>query len=547
MTSDPLTSVTTRATPQTRRAEPHQSPNNAGGYGFKVDDDVLIHRWLTIGTTGGTYYVDEKNLTLAAADVVLRAARERPAWLVAQVIDISTAGRAPKQNPTILALAAAAGLGDDEGRAMALRALPKVCRTGSHLLMFVRYAEQFRGWGRGLRRAVSGWFTDRDPNLLAYQMVKYRQRDGWSQRDVLRLAHPASDDPAMQALLRWVARGDVGDATPALVHGYLAAQAATTTQGWVDVLTEHRLPWEALPDAALTDRAVWAHMIGGADYGGRTGLPTTALMRQLPRLTWLGVLDDTALRARVVNQLTDAEQLRRARVHPFAVLLAARTYSMGHSARGSSTWTPHRQIIDALDAGFYAAYGAVEPTGKRTLLALDVSGSMGCPAGGSPISCREASAALALVTMATDQDVDVVGFTAANARRGRWGLPDAALTALPISPRQRLDDAIRAVSNLPFGGTDCALPANWARSTARDYDTIAIFTDSETWAGQAGHPHQALERYRQQVGHPVRQAVVGMTATDISIADPRDPHSLDIAGLDAAVPTLLADFSRGAV
>ena len=29
---------------------------------------------------------------------------------------------------------------------------------------------------------------------VAYQAVKYRQREGWSHRDLMRLAHPATDD-----------------------------------------------------------------------------------------------------------------------------------------------------------------------------------------------------------------------------------------------------------------------------------------------------------------------------------------------------------------
>jgi 60 kDa SS-A/Ro ribonucleoprotein len=39
--------------------------------------------------------------------------------------------------------------------------------------------------------------------------------------------------------------------------------------------------------------------------------------------------------------------------------------------------------------------------------------------------------------------------------------------------------------------------------------------------------------------------VVGMTATNFSIADPNDPGSLDVAGFDSAVPQLITDFSRG--
>jgi 60 kDa SS-A/Ro ribonucleoprotein len=44
--------------------------------------------------------------------------------------------------------------------------------------------------------------------------------------------------------------------------------------------------------------------------------------------------------------------------------------------RGRHAWTPAPQVVDALDAAFYAALGNVEPTGRRFLLALGVSGSM---------------------------------------------------------------------------------------------------------------------------------------------------------------------------
>jgi 60 kDa SS-A/Ro ribonucleoprotein len=298
---------------------------------------------------------------------------------------------------------------------------------------------------------------------------------------------------------------------------------------------EHPLSWEMLPDAALGEPTVWRALIA-------RGMPQTALLRQLPRLTRLGVLTGHTL-STVTEQLADPQRLRRGRVHPVQVLIALRTYAGGRSLRGSSTWEPDRRVLDALDAAFYAAFGAIRPAGRRTLVALDVSASMGSPVSGLPISCREASAALALVTMATEPETDVVGFTAAGPRTS---LHDRALSALPISPRQRLDDAVRAVSDLPFGGTDCALPMVWALENRRVYDTFVVYTDNETWAG-AIHPHQALARYREQVNPGARLVVVGMTANDVSIADPTDRGMLDVAGFDAAVPTLVADFSRGEV
>ena len=120
------------------------------------------------------------------------------------------------------------------------------------------------------------------------------------------------------------------------------------------------------------------------------------------------------------------------------------------------------------------------------------------------------------------------------------------ISKLTISPRQRLDDAIKAVSDLPFGPTDCSLPMLWAKANKVEVDTFVVYTDNETWAGQV-HPHQALRQYRDWSGIDARLAVVGLAANDFTIADPSDAGMLDIAGFDAAVPTLLTDFSARAI
>jgi 60 kDa SS-A/Ro ribonucleoprotein len=120
------------------------------------------------------------------------------------------------------------------------------------------------------------------------------------------------------------------------------------------------------------------------------------------------------------------------------------------------------------------------------------------------------------------------------------------VTPLAISPRQRLDDAVRKVSDLPFGGTDCALPMLYALDKEREIDTFVILTDSETWAGDV-HPAQALADYRRASGIDARLAVVGMVSNGFSIADPNDPGQLDVVGFDTATPQLVSDFARGAL
>jgi 60 kDa SS-A/Ro ribonucleoprotein len=203
--------------------------------------------------------------------------------------------------------------------------------------------------------------------------------------------------------------------------------------------------------------------------------------------------------------------------------------------------------VDALDAAFYASFGLVEPAGKRMLLALDVSGSMGAGAVGGVLGLtpRVASAAIALITAATERDHTFVAFTAASSGGygGRWGGGDSGITTLGISPRQRLDDVCGALAALPMGGTDCALPLVWAQKNRVDVDQFVIYTDNETWAGPV-HPAQALRSYREARGIPAKLVVVGMTSTGFSIADPNDAGMLDVVGFDTSTPPVIADFAR---
>ena len=115
---------------------------------------------------------------------------------------------------------------------------------------------------------------------------------------------------------------------------------------------------------------------------------------------------------------------------------------------------------------------------------------------------------------------------------------------LDIAACSRLSDVIHRTANLPFSGTDCALPMLWAMSSKAEVDTFIVITDNETWAGDI-HPCQALRQYREKTGIPAKLVVVGMTATEFTIADPNDAGSLDVVGFDAAAPNVIASFSRG--
>lgn len=573
--ADILASINTRKTPQGQKAREDQVKNNAGGYVFQIGDEERLHRFLTLGTDGDTYYQRAIDLTRSNAEVVFRMAASKPDETIQAILDVSLAGRAPKNKQAIFALAICASVEEVTTRQKALAIMHQVCRTGTHVFEFNKYVEQFRGRGPTLNRAVANWYLKKDEDKLAYQVTKYRHREDWTHRDLLRLVKPGKYGPKSEkrsAIFDFVTGKTPEGDVPVIISDYLDAKGAVQYETWVEIINRgNGISWEMLPDAALSNPAVWEAML-------EQGIPQTALMRQLPRLTNVFGGNGSWV-APVAAQLSDPERMKQGRVHPINVLVAQRTYQGGRSIRGRSSWTPIGGLVDALDAGFYAAYGAVEPANKRILIGLDVSGSMTRPLmdyddkGRSfmlPITARETSAALALVTMATEApgSSEVVVFTSGGTQRQqslmgysytRSGLAvpqygysyggyggNYAVKPFDITPRRRLDDVVRATNSLPHGGTDCALPFTWANENNRDFDAVLILTDNETWAGPI-HVHQAANDYRNKVGHDVKLIAVGMTATNYSVVDPKDPSGLNVSGFDSAVPALISDFAAGRI
>ena len=535
-------------TPQSEALDERQVANNAGGFVFALDLWARLDRFLILGSDSATYYQEARVLTLENAKVVRAAYSADAKRTVGRIVEISDSGRAPKNDPAIFALALGAASPDEATRQLALASLSKVCRTSTHLFQFVKASRALgKGFGRAFKRAIADWYTKKSLDSVAYQAIKYRQREGYTHKRLLDMSHaPAAADPPRQNLYRWMKGLPSEESSlPALVKGHILAMGVSAPEvmraTFPTLVKELNVPWEALPTEANAIPEVWSAMVP------QMGL--TALIRNLGNMTRIGAISPLSkTESDVVLRLGDEAEIRRSRVHPFTILQARAVYRQGRGMRGTGTWTPSGPVLDALDKAFYSAFSNVAPTGKRFLLALDVSGSMASPFSGSFLSCREAAAALALVTMATETSTFVVGFTSAGHSQqsygGRWGGSGTELTPLKISPRAGLAAAIQATAGLPFGGTDCALPMIFAKEKNLQVDAFVVLTDNETWAG-AVHPMEALRAYRKSSGIHSKLIVVGMTATGFSIADPEDGGALDVVGMDSSVPAIISDFVRG--
>lgn len=513
-------------TPQTQAIPlSGQVPNAAGGYVWGVDKWILLDRFLILGSETGTYYIGEQKLTLEHAQNVIEAIKEDGERVVSRIVEISHAGRAPKNDPAVFVLALVATFGDDTARAAAFQVLPKVCRTGTHLFAFTEACKGLRGWGRGMRKAVGRWYNAQTPEALTYALVKYQARGGWSNRDLLRLAHPKPASEAHKTLFKWVVDGEFTGEAPLLEAILELRKHAEDVTVAADLIRAYRIPREAVPTELLTRPEIWDALL--AD------MPLTAMIRNLGNLSKCGLMTvGSEATQTVVTALRDWDCLAKARVHPIAILSALITYASGRGFKGSGEWLVVPQIVDALDDAFYAAFANVEATGKSIVLGLDVSGSMAgtLVAGQAGLDCRRACGAMALVTAAVEKNVTSVAF-------------DTKPYQLAISRRQRLDDVVKLLEQTGGGGTDCAAPIAFALKNKIKAEAFVIYTDSETWQGSQ-HPAQAINEYRQKMGIAAKLAVVAMASNRSSIADPKDPLTLNVVGFDTTVPQVLAEFLR---
>ena len=509
--------------PQSEPLDERQVKNEAGGYAYPVDDRVRFHRFLILGSEGGSYYQDERTLTLENAKACQRHINAFGTQAVDHIVMLARERRAPRVSPLLFTLAMAASADSDATREYALDHLPAVAATASHLEEFAGYVNSMRGWGRGLRRAVSGWYTDRDAADVAYQAVKYRNRSGWTHRDLLRKAHPEAErDSDLWHVFEWIARGTTPPRFESLahIHNYLEAQECGLPR-LLELITDHDLPREAIPTEMLGKDEVWAAL------GPK--MPSVAFIRNLPALTAHGAIRPMEWQwaTERIYRMGPTDQ-RPALVHPFHLLTALLVYRSGKSVQGSLTWDPVPQITQALDLAFDNSFSAAASTGQRVYLAVDVSGSMGAHTVSKipGFTARMAAAAVTMMIARREPNHYIKMF-------------DTQPHDIHVAASDSLMDVMR---NTPAGGaTDLSQPMLHAMERKIPVDCFLIATDGQTWAGRV-HPARALQQYRDAMGIPAKAVQLAFSSTGTSIMDPADAGTLDIPGFDAGLPAVLHDF-----
>ncbi len=523
-------------TPQTKPIPGRESEmiqGKSSGYMFKAGIWRTLRRCLLIGTGNGSYYATKWELTNDFVDVLEKAIAEDPDR-VAQEIVYASDGRSINNSAPIWALVLVS-MGESPAAKAAFQSIfPQVVRTASHFYEWMNYTKSVRGFGKIVREAGKNWLLQGDTKALAYQLLKYQQRHGFSNRDALRLFHAKPQTEDRDLLFKWVINGwdklPPEPPTLALNQIWWYEWLKRNPDRTQTAISKGRLTHEMAAPVGKMDVGAWQLLF--------EDMPIGALLRNLGSLTEIGVLSYSKASNRknldrVAKILNSKEHLRKGRIHPIDILKALKTYkSGGKLGKSSKTWTPVPRIVDILELALEMSFDAIEPTGKVFMHAVDISGSMSCYSVSSiNLTCCEIATTMALVSAKAEQNYMIRGFS-------------TNFIDLNINRSDSFSSAMKKASDLNFGNTDASAAFRWMIKNNCYADVICLWTDCESWAGNQ-HPTQALAEYRQKVNPDAKAIYISLVPNNISLVDPKDPNSWDIAGFDPSTPRLIQSIASG--
>ena len=178
-------------------------------------------------------------------------------------------------------------------------------RTARELIEFVRMQTASRGWGRGLRNAVSEWYMRQPLSKLAVEVLP----DLGLHRQIVRRAHPKPRTLAQNAFFQWVTTGELGHlATSELRAGHLSVidaverlHATPDLHEAVRLIEEYQLAPELVPPHWKQSARVWEALL--------THAAVESLVAHLRVIGLSGLFDDAALTAMLVARLSNRPKL----------------------------------------------------------------------------------------------------------------------------------------------------------------------------------------------------------------------------------------------
>uniref|UniRef100_A0A3Q2UJ66 Ro60, Y RNA binding protein n=1 Tax=Fundulus heteroclitus TaxID=8078 RepID=A0A3Q2UJ66_FUNHE len=509
--------------------------NSTGAEGsWEINDKTKLCRFLCYGSEGDIYTAREQgHVSTEHAGALLSLLQEgRGAEVVEEIKRFAQDGRAVRPGPAVFALAVCSQHSELKTRQAAFKALKEICRDPAHLFSFIQYKKELKEgmkcgiWGRALRKAVSDWYNEQDALSLAAAVTRCKQREGWSHQDLLRLAHTKPATDAVALISKYVTKGwkEVQEAygdkenSEEVVKVLSYLEVVEKVKHSCDeaevssLIEEHKLEREQLLTDHLRSKQVWSALL--------REISLHSILKILGKMTSNKLVEPGSSETQTIcDRLQNESSLKKAKIHPFSILLASENYKRGQGYQGKTKWEADSSILKAMDCAFYKSFMNVEPVGKRFVLAVDVSTSLTSVVPGTAISTAVAAAAITMIFAQTEPNTHVLAFS------------EGTVVPCSLSADMTLAEVTAELVKFPSGSTDCTLPITWAAGSGKSIDMFIILTNNPLWTFTAS-PVDSLKKYRLASGAASKLVMCGLTSIGHTIADTEDRGLLSLCGFD---------------
>jgi 60 kDa SS-A/Ro ribonucleoprotein len=502
-TAAPVAGVAPRPLP----VKPTDTVNEAGGRAYAFGPEHALAQYAATGCLNATFYASEgeqlgKTLELARA--------VRPEFLAKTAVFARTRGHM-KDMPALLAavlsvrapelLAKVFGRVIDNGKM--LRTFVQVIRSG---------AAGRRSLGSLPKRLVRGWFAARSDEDVFRASVG----NDPSLADVVRMVHPKPATKAREALYGYlIGKPHEPALLPEAVRAFEAYKRGEA------------VPLPDVPFLMLTGLPLgvkqWAEIARDASW--------QTVRMNLNTFARHGVFNEWGMAERIAKRLSDPAEIRRARVFPYQLLIAANAVGEG---------VPEVVSAALADAAEVALDNVPEVPGK-VYVCPDISGSMDSPVTGArgsattKVRCIDVAALIAAAVLRRNRSAEVMPF-------------HDSVVAVTLDPYARVLDNARALTSLTRGGTNCSAPLAELNRRGAAGDLVVLVSDNESWVdgrqgGRGTATMQQWEAFRAR-NPAARLACIDLQPTGSTQAHERS-DILNVGGFSDQVFDLLADFAAG--
>ncbi|MDD9970288.1 MAG: RNA-binding protein [Myxococcales bacterium] len=489
------------------------SRNHEGAPAYELDSRTALAQLAATGCFGSTFYVSGRE----QLDLVLQHAGKCEPAFVAKVALYARERGFMKDMPAVL-LAHLSTRGP-EGVALMKQVFSRVIDNGRMLRNFVQVMRSGqlgrKSLGTAPKREVQKWLAGRS----AMQLFRDSIGNDPSLVDVVKMVHPKPSSDEQKAMYGYLlGREYDAEKLPGDVRKYEAWKQGEANGEVPNV------PYRMLDGLSL-GKSEWTEIAKRARWH-ETRMNLNTYQRH-------GVFDVLDLRRIVATRLASQDEVRKAKVFPYQLLVAWKAASGVPS-----------EVQSALQDAMEHAVANVPLLAGRVVICPDVSGSMAwSPITGhrrgstSGVRCIDVAGLIVAALLRQNDKARVIPF-------------ETDACKVRLNPRDSVMTLANQLAQIGGGGTRCSAPLSLLRREKAKIDTVIFVSDNESWVdargsnGWSGSTAMLDEWKKLRARSPGAKLICIDLTPNIHKQAIDRPDILNVGGFSDTVFDIVAQFAK---